>query len=452
MTKRILVTDDDSMTLKILGTWLANNGYEPMTAKTSDETLLSIALDCPDAMLCDIDLGDDNGLDLLALVRTKAPELPIIMITASSDDMALAIQAMQLGAYDYLTKPLDFERLGSVLSNLFEGQLLREKLSVTLNEDTSEKNLESVLVGRSHAMVQIFKTIGSVSQSQVTVLIQGESGTGKELIARGVHFNSFWKAEPFIAVNCTALTESLLESELFGHIRGSFTGAIGDKVGRFEQAGSGTIFLDEIGELSAPLQVKLLRVLQQREFERVGESKTLKMNARIVAATNKDLLSAVRTGSFREDLYYRLNVVGISVPPLRDRKEDIVIIVKHLLRKINTELHTRVWKLSEAAMQRIIAHDWPGNVRELENVLTRAIVLTKSDVLQEEFLPTPHRMGQQQEQSRDTNWRRPLADVEIEHIKRVLRNVNGNRTEAARVLEISKQTLYSRLEKEQATA
>jgi transcriptional regulator with PAS, ATPase and Fis domain len=291
-------------------------------------------------------------------------------------------------------------------------------------------------------MVEIYKTIGSVTRSRVTVLVEGESGTGKELIAKAIHYNSPWASEPFIAVNCTALVETLLESELFGHMKGSFTGATADKRGKFELARNGTIFLDEISEIAPTLQVKLLRVLQEREFERVGGEKTMPMNARIIAATNRNMEAEVAAGRFREDLYYRLNVVSIKVPPLRERKEDIPILVRRLLQQTNEELHTKVFKISDEAMNRIIQHDWPGNVRELQNILTRAVVLSKSDVIDETAFPVPH--AKETAQAAYV-WNRTLAEVEQEHIQQVLKAVNGNRTEAAKVLGISKPTLYSRL-------
>jgi transcriptional regulator with PAS, ATPase and Fis domain len=291
-------------------------------------------------------------------------------------------------------------------------------------------------------MQEIYKTIGSVTRSRVTVLIEGETGTGKELIARAIHFNSPWKDEPFIAVNCTALAETLLESELFGHTKGSFTGAMNDKRGKFELARNGTIFLDEIGEISQTLQVKLLRVLQEREFERVGGEKTLQMNARIIAATNRNLSKEVLEGRFREDLYYRLNVVSIKAPPLRDRKDDIPLLVTSLLRRINQELHTKVTKVSAHAMELVQQHDWSGNVRELENVLTRAVVLSKSDVIEESVLP---QIKEHMNSPSHYEWNRSLADVEREHMTRVLEAVHGNRTEAARILGISKPTLYAKL-------
>jgi DNA-binding NtrC family response regulator len=363
--------------------------------------------------------------------------------------MRSTVQAMQQGAYDYLTKPIDFERLHMILRHAVSTQELSDRLSMIVDESAQNYSLDNVLIGRSRGMIEIYKTIGNVSQSKVTVLIEGESGTGKELIARAVHFNSPWKDQPFIAVNCTALTETLLESELFGHTKGSFTGAIGDKQGKFELAGEGTIFLDEIGEISQSIQVKLLRILQQREFERVGGDKTISMTARVVAATNRDMKSEVKKGNFREDLYYRLNVVCINVPPLRERKEDLENLVKHLLNKINHELHTKVWKLTDPAMQRILQHGWPGNVRELENVLTRAVVLSKSDVLEAELIPEPVTpKSSESGVAVNADWRRTLDEVEREHMRRVLKAVNGNRTEAARILGISKQTLYTKLPKD----
>jgi len=352
------------------------------------------------------------------------------------------VQAMQQGAHDYIVKPIDLDRLQKILDNLNKTNELKERLAMLVEERASEYQLENVLVGRSQGMREIYKTIGSISKSRVTVLVTGESGTGKELIARATHFNSPWRDEPFVAVNCTALSESLLESELFGHVRGAFTGAHSDKRGKFELAGGGTIFLDEIGEIAPAIQVMLLRVLQEREFERVGGEKTIPMKARVIAATNRDLVEEVSKGKFREDLYYRLNVVSIFVPPLRERKEDIPVIVEHLVRRINEKLHTDVTKISESAMEKILEHDWPGNVRELENVLTRAIVLSKSDLLEESAIPSPSHV---KATSETYEWNRSLEEVERFHIGKVLEAVKNNRTEAARILGISKPTLYAKL-------
>jgi DNA-binding NtrC family response regulator len=439
--KRILVVDDDTTARRTLERFLTREGFAVSTAANANEGLLAVQVDQPDIVLSDIYMPGMTGLELQAKIQEFAPHITILLMTGQ-DDMPTTVKAMQQGAYDYLTKPIDLERLKKILSRLLEQQAISEQLGLIRENEAEEYKLENILVGRSPQMIDIYKTIGSVTRSRVTVLIEGESGTGKELIARAIHFNSPWKDEPFIAVNCTALAETLLESELFGHMKGSFTGATNDKRGKFELARNGTIFLDEIGEISQTLQVKLLRVLQEREFERVGGEKTLPMNARIIAATNRDLLKEVEEGRFREDLYYRLNVVSIKAPPLRERKEDIPILVKNLLNRINEELHTKVFKVSEEAMERIQKHDWSGNVRELENVLTRAVVLSKSDVIEESVLPQP---SEHRGNHAYYDWERSLADVEREHIRRVLDAVHGNRTEASRILGISKPTLYAKL-------
>ena len=439
--KRILVVDDDATARRTLDRFLTREGFKVFTAANANEGLLSSQVDQPDIILSDIYMPGMSCLEFQAKVQEFAPHIRILLMTGQ-DDMPTTIKAIQQGAYDYITKPIDLNRLKNVLARLIETQLLSERLDLAVKLEAEEYKLENVLVGRDPKMLEIYKTIGSVSHSRVTVLVEGESGTGKELIARAIHFNSPWAAEPFIAVNCTALVETLLESELFGHIKGSFTGAIADKRGKFELARGGTIFLDEIGEISQTLQVKLLRVLQEREFERVGGEKTIPMNARVIAATNRDLKKEVDEGRFREDLYYRLNVVSILVPPLRDRKEDIPTLVRHLLKRINDELHTKVYKISDATMERILKHDWYGNVRELENVLTRAVVLSKSDVLDDSALPNP---ADRPANGSDYDWNRSLAEVEKEHIQRVLDAVHSNRTEAARILGISKPTLYAKL-------
>ena len=440
-TKRILVIDDDATARRTLERFLTREGFAVTTASNANEGLLAVQVDQPDIILTDIYMPGMTGLELQAKVQEFAPHINVLLMTGQ-DDMPTTVKAMQQGAYDYLTKPIDLERLKKILFRLIEQQQLSEHLGLIRENEAEEYKLENILVGRSPQMIDIYKTIGSVTRSRVTVLIEGESGTGKELIARAIHFNSPWKDEPFIAVNCTALAETLLESELFGHVKGSFTGATNDKRGKFELARNGTIFLDEIGEIAQTLQVKLLRVLQEREFERVGGEKTLPMNARIIAATNRDLLKEVTEGRFREDLYYRLNVVSIKAPPLRERKEDIPILVKNLLQRINEELHTKVLKVGEEAMKRIQKHDWSGNVRELENVLTRAVVLSKSDVIEESVLPVG---SEHVHPAQHYQWNRSLSEVEHEHIHRVLDAVHGNRTEAARVLGISKPTLYAKL-------
>ena len=441
MNKKILVVDDDATARRTLERYLAKQNYTVVTASNGNEGLLAVQTDEPDIVLSDIYMPGMNGLDLLSSIHTRWPNMPVIMMTGQ-DDMPTTVQAMQQGAHDYIVKPIDLDRLQKILDNLNKTNELKERLAMLVEERASEYQLENILVGRSQGMREIYKTIGSISKSRVTVLVTGETGTGKELIARATHFNSPWRDEPFVAVNCTALSESLLESELFGHVRGAFTGAHTDKRGKFELAGGGTIFLDEIGEIAPSIQVMLLRVLQEREFERVGGEKTIPMKARVIAATNRDLVEEVAKGKFREDLYYRLNVVSIFVPPLRERKEDIPVIVEHLVRRINEKLHTGVTKISEEAMERILEHDWPGNVRELENVLTRAIVLSHSDLLEGSAIPSPTQVKASNEAY---EWNRSLEEVERFHIGKVLEAVKNNRTEAARILGISKPTLYAKL-------
>jgi DNA-binding NtrC family response regulator len=439
--KKILVVDDDSTIRRSLEKYLTLEGYSVTTASNVKDAMICISKNPPDVILSDVYMPDTTGLEIPLMIKELNLKIPTILITGQ-DDLTTTIKAMQQGAYDYLTKPLDLNLLKTIIERLLKTQELSDHLDLIVEKETKEYKLENVIVGRDQRMIDIFKTIGNVTQSRVTVLIEGESGTGKELIARAIHYNSSSRAEPFIAVNCTALVETLLESELFGHVKGSFTGAVVDKRGKFELASSGTIFLDEIGEISPSLQAKLLRVLQEREFERVGGDKTIKMNARVIAATNRDLALEVTAGRFREDLFYRLNVVSIKVPPLRERKEDIPILVRHLLQNINDELHTKVWKISDGAMQRIIKHSWPGNIRELQNILTRAIVLTKSDVLDESIMPL---LSSKPAMPDEDDWKRTLADVEQEHILRVLKHTGGNRAEAAKILDISKPTIYLRV-------
>ncbi|MEP7235511.1 MAG: sigma-54 dependent transcriptional regulator [Ignavibacteriota bacterium] len=438
--KKILIVDDDDTIRRSLERYLTQEGYVVFTAVNVNDAILAIHVESPDLVLSDVYMPGTTGIEIPVMLKKLNIDIPVILMTGQ-DDMTTTIKAMQQGAYDYLTKPLDLNLLKTIVARLFETQDLSDHVNLIVEKGTQEYKIENVIVGRDKRMIEIFKTIGNVTQSGVTVLIEGESGTGKELIARAIHYNSSRSAEPFIAVNCTALAESLLESELFGHVKGSFTGATADKRGKFELAHNGTIFLDEIGEISQALQVKLLRVLQEREFERVGGDKTIKMSARVIAATNRDLAKEVAEGRFREDLYYRLNVVSIVVPPLRERKADIPILVNHLLHQINEELHKKVRKISDGAMERILHHEWRGNIRELQNILTRAVVLAKSDILDETLIPDP--VPAASDHSID-DWKRTMADVEDAHFLRVFNNTGGNRAETAKILGISKPTVYLR--------
>jgi len=380
---KILVIDDDKSIRESLSLYLSEEGYTVCIAASGNEGVNLFIQEEPDLVILDIRLPDIDGFSVLEDLQEEDENVKVIMITAFHD-METTIKAMKGGAFDYIHKPLNISELDIAIQKALKSVEMERKLSGLLTESRQFKVGD--IVGSSKDMQLIFKTIGIVSQNRTTVLIQGESGTGKELIARVIHNNTDSK-EPFIAINCSAIVETLLESELFGHEKGSFTGAIGKKLGKFELAGQGTVFLDEIGEMSIGLQAKLLRILQEQEFERVGGKDTIKVKARVIAATNKDLRELVATGKFREDLFYRLNIVSIRIPPLRERRGDIPLLVDFLLNKISCELHKSVVKVADDVMEEFLRYAWPGNVRELENLLVRAAVVAKSPVLMRSDFP-----------------------------------------------------------------
>jgi len=442
MTK-ILIIDDDESTRETLRLYLAEVGYETFAAANGTEGLDLWKRENPELIISDVNLPDANGLEIMARMKESDPNLPVIIITAF-DDMKSTIAAMQKGAYDYLEKPIDINRLKISIQRALENRLMSERLAAFMPDEIADHELNDTLIGKSIGMREIYKKIGQTTNTRVTILLQGESGTGKELIAKIIHYSGITKNQPFVAVNCSALTETLLESELFGHVRGAFTDAIRDKKGKFELAGEGTVFLDEISEMSENLQVKLLRVLQELEFERVGGESTIPVKARIIAATNRNLQEFVRTGRFREDLYYRLSVFTIDIPPLRERKEDLEALVVHLLNRINLKIHRNVRKIGDNVMEILRNHDWRGNVRELENVLTQAVVLSKSDVLEKETiilrsndtaLKTPLEIG---------NW--TLEEVEKFYIKVMLDKLGWNIARSCAALGISKPTIYRKIQ------
>ncbi|MEN8191774.1 MAG: sigma-54 dependent transcriptional regulator [Bacteroidota bacterium] len=439
---KLLIIDDDEALRETLTHYLKNDGFDIYIADGGVSGLTKVKDVDPDVVLCDIKMPDMNGLDVLDKIKEHNSGIQVIMITAFND-VSSTIAAMQKKAFDYVTKPLDIPNLKQKLKKALEIKNISGELSEFVVEDGLESNKGKKLVGKSPIMQEIYKYIGQLSMNQLTVLLQGESGTGKEMIARVIH-ESGQKAKPFVAVNCSALVETLLESELFGHVNGAFTGAIRDKKGKFELAGDGTIFLDEISEMSLTVQSKLLRVLQEKEFERIGGETTLKMNARIIAATNKNLELLVKEGKFREDLYYRLKVFTIIVPPLRDRKEDIPLMAMHFIDMVNKEVHKRVKKIPYDVMETIQNHNWVGNVRELENTLRQAVVLCKSDVLDKDSIllskPRPDHLE-------NYDYNMSLEEVERKHIKFVLDNINWDKRKACEILGISKPTLYSKLEK-----
>ena len=385
MSERILVVDDDPSIRKTFDEHLSEAGHEVRTAPDAEQALELLENFDPALVVTDIRMPGMDGLELLRRVRA-ASDADVAVITAH-EDMKTAVAAMQTGAYDYLVKPLDLNDIDHLVDRCIRERTLRRRVH-HLSAEVSEGHDLHQLVGRDPKMIEIYKLIGVLTGNRATVLVTGDTGTGKERIARAIHFSSPHAEEPFIAINCTALPEQLIESELFGHVKGAFTGAVESRRGYFELAGSGTIFLDEIGDAGPELQSKLLRVLEDHEFFPVGGERPRRTGARVIAASQRRLEDLVREGRFREDLYYRLKVVEIDVPPLRERKSDIPILAEHFLARIGKQLHSQVEGLTQEAVNGLACYNWPGNVRELEHALTRAVVLCRGGVVDAEHLPS----------------------------------------------------------------
>lgn len=436
---KILIIDDDESIRESLATLLGRWRYNVISAENGRQGIDLALSENPDLIISDIRMPKMSGLEVLDELQRLKLTIHVIIITAH-DDMSTTIQAIQRGAYDFVEKPIETERLKMCIQRALENKRLSETIKVISTE--SEVNVENTIIGKTEKMKGIFKRIGSVSDNRVTVLIRGESGTGKELVAKAIHYGGVTRNFPFVAINCTAITESLLESELFGHVKGAFTGSVKDKKGKFELAGQGTIFLDEISEMSVNLQAKLLRVLQEKEFESVGGNDTIPMRARIIAATNNNLEDLVKEKRFREDLYFRLNVVNFELPPLRERREDIPLLVYHFVRKINLELHKSVTKIPDEVIKYLQEYSWTGNVRELENLLMQAIVLTKGDMLLMEniLVKKQHDAGYKPE-----DVLLSLEQIERQHIEKVLNYFKWDKTKSAESLGISLPTLYSKI-------
>ncbi|MBX0330139.1 sigma-54 dependent transcriptional regulator [Oscillochloris sp. ZM17-4] len=378
----ILIADDEAPIREMLQDILEQEGARTILAGTGSEALAALSAEIqPDVAILDVRMPPPDGLAVLQQIRSKGIDLPVLIITAQ-DSSTMTIEAMQRGAYDYLAKPFDTDEILHTVQRALEHRRLTRRLIAL--EKRIPADPRDILIGHSAPMQQVYKLIGRVAASEATVLITGESGTGKELVAQVLHRSSMRHEGPFVVVNCAALPETLLESELFGHEKGAFTGAMAQRKGRFEQANKGTIFLDEIGEMSPNTQKKLLRVLQERTFERVGGNIAVRVDIRVIAATNRDLHQDVGAGGFREDLYYRLNVVNIHVPPLRDRSDDLPLLIDHFLRK--HRVGGRNARLSEAAMAQIASYDWPGNVRQLENAIERAVILAQGSLIGPEHM------------------------------------------------------------------
>jgi len=435
---RLLLVDDDPSVRRALGGTLSEGGYEVATAEDAEKALARMAEFSPDVILSDIRMPGLDGIELLKKVRKRAPSVDVILMTAF-DDMPTVVRAMREGAFDFLVKPLELEELQSVLDRAEADRGVREQARRTSEEEAEAYRLDT-LVGHDPRMIEVYKLVGQLAASRVTVLIRGETGTGKELVARAIHHNSAEHSEPFIPVNCSALPENLLESELFGHLKGAFTGAVSDRRGRFALAGRGTVFLDEIGDTTSAFQSKLLRILEDGEFYPVGADHAVRTEARVVAATHRHLERMVEEGTFREDLYFRLQVVEVWLPPLRDRPSDIPVLARHFLRKASQELHRSEPTLPEESLNALLQHDWPGNVRELENCLTRAVVTATGTVIR------PGHLRLRSEVQDSPEAFPTLEELSRAHVRRVMAATDGNKTEAARILGISKPKLYRMLE------
>ena len=437
--------DDDSAHRTMLRTLLTGWGYTISEADDGSTAIQKVHEQAFDLILMDIRMIKVSGLEALTEIKAFNPAIPVIIMTAYSS-VESAVEALKNGAYDYLTKPLDFDELRLTMQRAMDHTHLREEnrlLRESLGSQFDTRNI----IGRSEAMVRLLETVAQVAASEATVLITGESGTGKEMIAGAIHFNSRRKEGPFVRINCAAITETLLESELFGHEKGAFTGAHRRKEGRFVQAHGGSLFLDEISEMSQAMQVKLLRVLQERELTRVGGEDPIRVDVRVIAATNRDLLQDMEAGRFREDLYYRLNVVNLHIPPLRQRREDIPLLAQHFLTRFSEKNRKSFKGITPQAMDRLLKYDWPGNVRELMNAVERGVVLGRSEYLDVEDLPLlVDELGKQRSVS-PLQGDLSLEEVEKSTILKALESTGGNKSEAARRLGITRKTLTAKLKK-----
>jgi len=443
---RILVVDDESSQRELIGGFLRKQGHEVFLAGSGAEALARVRETRVDLVLSDFRMPGMSGIELLRAVKAVNPEIPFILVTAYGTVEA-AVQAMQEGAADYLMKPLDLEELLLRIGRVSEQVRLQSAVR-DLQAHLVERHRLEGIIGESGRMQEVLALVRQVAPSDATVLIRGESGTGKELIARAIHFNSPRAGGPLVTLNCAALPEQLLESELFGHEKGAFTGAVAQRKGRFEMADGGSIFLDEIGDLSPALQVKLLRVLQERQFERLGGNRTLTVNVRILAATHRDLEQAMRSGTFREDLYYRLNVVTVQIPPLRERRADIPALLDHFLRKFAEKNRREVAGLTAAARDALLRYEYPGNVRELENLIERAVLLCRGRVIDVEDLPVTVRPGERiPTEAEARHLPDLLASIERQAIRAALLRHGWVQTQAAEELGISERVLRYKMKK-----
>ena len=441
MTKKIsiLVVDDERTVRDSLYNWFIEDGYHVDCAEDAKKALSTLEAESFDIVLADIKMPGMDGLEMLKRIKNIQKDVIVIMMTAFAT-VETAVQALKDGAFDYVTKPFDPDDLSHLIRNASKQISLMEENEVLKDKVVSLENVED-LIGESEAMVQVLREIESVAQSNASVIITGESGTGKELVARAIHANSPRRYFPLVSVHCGALSESLLESELFGHEKGAFTGAVYNRKGRFEMADSGTIFLDEIATISSKMQVELLRVLESKSFVRVGGNKEIKSDFRVICATNRDLKAMVDSGVFREDLYYRLNVVNIQVPPLRERTEDIPLLVDYFIKKYCTTMNRPIMTVDPAALKRLEEFPFPGNIRELENMIERAIVVGNGKKITLKDLPI--------EKAESTPAFESLDELEKHHVQQILDKYNWNISASAKALKVDRVTLYNKIKKYQ---
>ncbi len=444
---RILFVDDDRQILEIVSIYLDRFGYLVDTVSDGKKALEMVQQNDYAIVFTDLIMPEISGLDLLKAVKKSNPSTEVIIVTGYGT-IESAIEALKLGGYDYLQKPINFERLKILIERIIERKKLQLE-NIMIKQRLKDRFSFDQLVGRSPKMQQIYEMIDRISTGSPTVLVQGESGTGKELVSNVIHQNSVRRDNPFIPVNCGAISEGLLESELFGHIKGAFTGAIKDNIGLFKAADGGTIFLDEIAEVPPALQVKLLRALQERKIRPVGDTREIGVDVRVIAATNKDLTKAIENNTFRKDLYYRLNVISVRMPPLREIKDDIPHLVYHFMKKFSDETPRKVTRVAPEVIDLLMRYDWPGNVRQLENIIERAFALGEGDIICVKDLPSEIRNIDNQLSISNTNLN--LVENEKMLMLRALRQTDGNKAEAAKLLGINITTVYRKMEKYRIT-
>jgi len=439
---RILVVDDEEQMRDLLAKVLERKGYQVAVSADGSEALALLEREPVDLVVTDVRMPGLDGMEALRAIKELNPET-IVLIMTGFGSIDQAVQAVKEGAYDYINKPFKIDEMLLTIEKALEERRLRHEVTTLRQELRTRYHFEN-LIGKSRAMQEVFALIEQVAGSRSTVMVYGKSGTGKELVAKAIHYNSPRSTKAFVPVNCAAIPAELLESELFGHEKGSFTGAIATKVGKFELATGGTLFLDEVGSMRLDLQAKILRALQEREVERVGGTRTIKIDVRVIAATNRDLKKAVEDGSFREDLYYRLNVVPITLPDLKDRQEDIPLLANHFVQKFGQESNPGIREISKEAMAILLSHAWPGNVRELENVIERAVTLGRGPAIQPGDLP-PHLAGGANPLERALAKEATLEDLEKDYIAMILHRTRGHQIRAASILGIDRRTLYRKI-------